>query len=249
MKDFYELDRDIFEHCIEYDEMQCFPKGIKDARIRNNLAMLVENQYSDIWKIMPFNGVEKLEKKYMGASKNIDYPDIIYAAGNLDTLANTDYPIVKGSNLLIISKRFLDVLLAIKQFDFTAIPVTIYDGLETDPFLKNGELKSFVKRRTDFLYIKLLNLIAIDRENSEYHSGKHRISRYGISKLSLIIPDDGLDPIFRMRQCPEPVLITKEACKTAKKQGIKGVRLFGFPDAFSDNIEDFFHDYYKDNEE
>jgi hypothetical protein len=83
-----------------------------------------------------------------------------------------------------------------------------------------------------------------------YRSRKHsQPDRYTFEKLSLLIPDNGLAPIFRLRQFSEPILITKEACKEAKKQGIKGLRLFNFPAWSSDGIEDFFKDYYKDDEE
>jgi hypothetical protein len=251
MKDFYELKREDFWHLKEYHEILFFRKRheIKDKRVRDNLDEFIENESYDIWKIIPFTGSEKLEKDYTNTNTDIEYPDVIYAAGNLDTLADTDCPIVKNSNLLIISKRFLDALHSVKQFDFTAVPVTVYDACEKEPFLENGELKSFVERRTDFLYIKLLNFIAIDQENSVYRSGKRGRSSFGFEKLALVIPDDGLDPIFRLRKFPNTVLINKEACKIAKKQGIKGVRLWSFPDAFSDHIYDYFTDYYVDDED
>ncbi|GHU52044.1 hypothetical protein FACS189496_1510 [Bacilli bacterium] len=251
MKDYYELGRDNFWHLKEYHEILFFRKRheIKDRRVRDNLEEFIENESYDIWKIIPFKSIEKLETDYNNMNTDTKYPDLIYAAGNMNTLAETDYPIVKNSNLLIISKGFLDALLPVKQFEFIAVPVTVYDATEKEPFLENGELTSLVERRTDFLYIKLLNFINIDRENSVFRSGKHPQDNFDFKKLSLQIPEDGLDPIFRLRQFPNPVLINKEACKAAKKQGIKGVCLFGFPDPFTDNIEDFFHDYYKDDEE
>jgi hypothetical protein len=153
-------------------------------------------------------------------------PEVLYAEGILEALEYTDYPIQSKQHLLIISKRLLELLLTIKPFAYQATPMVIVDSAAPiDRYLPSGEVKPGIKTNTDYVWVKLLRNVPLDREKSIYHQkmreGKEFISR--IKKLVLIEPEDGLDPIFRVKERPSALFITKEAREQLEQQGIQGI--------------------------
>jgi hypothetical protein len=156
-------------------------------------------------------------------------PQVIYAEGVLEALEHTDIPITRGSQLLVISKRLLDLLLTIKPFDYRAIPLVIVDDTEREiQFLPSGEVRPGVKTNTNYVLVKLLRHVPMDREKSIYRQkifeGKESIS--GISKLELIEPEDGLDPIFRVKETSSSLFVTEEAQIKMEQHGIQGIAYY-----------------------
>jgi hypothetical protein len=156
-------------------------------------------------------------------------PQVIYAEGKLKALEDTDIPITSGSQLLVISKGLLELLLTIKPFAYRAIPLVIVDDIirkrNEEKYLPSGEVKPGVKTNTNYVLVKLLRHVLMDREKSIYRQkiieGEEFIS--GISKLELIEPEDGLDPIFRVKERPATLLATEEAKEQMEQHGIKGI--------------------------
>jgi hypothetical protein len=156
-------------------------------------------------------------------------PQVIYAEGVLEALEHTDIPITKGSQLLVISKGLLELLLTIKPFAYRAIPLVIVDDAERgEKFLSSGEVCPGVKTNTNYVLVKLLRHVPMDREKSIYRQcmigGGEFIS--GIKKLELIEPEDGLDPIFRVKEISSSLFVTEEARIKMEQQRIQGIAYY-----------------------
>jgi hypothetical protein len=155
-------------------------------------------------------------------------PQVIYAEGKLKALEDTDLPITSGSQLLVISKGLLELLLTIKPFAYRAIPLVIVDDIirkrNEEKYLPSGEVKPGVKTNTNYVLVKLLRHVPMDREKSIYSQcmigAREFIS--GIEPLVLLEPQDGLDPLFRVKERSETLFVTKEARIKMEQQGIKG---------------------------
>jgi hypothetical protein len=153
-------------------------------------------------------------------------PEVIYAEGNLESLEDTDLPIVQSCQcFLVISKRLLDLLLTIKSFVYRETPLVIVDDTEREKFLPSGEVRPGVKTNTNYVLVKLLRHVPLDREKSIYRQcmigAREFIS--GIKPLVLLEPEDGLDPIFRVKERPETLFATEEAREQMEQQGIQGI--------------------------
>jgi hypothetical protein len=154
-------------------------------------------------------------------------PEVIYAEGLLEDLEHTDLPVVRGSpSYLVITRRLLELLLAIKPFAYRATPLVIVDVTERgEKFLPSGEVRPGVKTNTNYVLVKLLRHGPLDREKSIYSQkmigGEEFIS--GIEPLVLLEPQDGLDPLFRVKERPATLFATEEAREQMEQQGIQGI--------------------------
>jgi hypothetical protein len=102
-----------------------------------------------------------------------------------------------------------------------------------EPFLPGTVLKDHVRRSTDYIYLKFKQFVMADKElSNSKQDWRSRKEDYAV-----IEPDDGLDPIFRIRQLPEQLFISEAAHKAidefnVKQENkdlgikIKGIRLF-----------------------
>jgi hypothetical protein len=158
-------------------------------------------------------------------------PEVIYAEGNLEALEYTDLPILKKNpSLLVISKRLLELLLTIKPFAYRATPLVIINDIaqREEKYLPSGEVNPGVKTNTDYVLVKLLQHVPMDREKSIYSQsmigGRELIS--GIEPLVLLEPQDGLDPIFRVKERSATLFATEEARIKMEQQGIQGIAYY-----------------------
>jgi hypothetical protein len=172
------------------------------------------------------NGIKLLRDNL--SEETLLNPEIIYAEGNLEALEYTDYPILKTNPLsLVISKRLLELLLTIKPFAYRVTPLVIINDIaqREEKYLPSGEVKPGVKTNTDYVLVKLLRHVPMDREKSIYrqsmYEGKEFIS--WIEPLELLEPEDGLDPIFRVKEIPESLFVTKEAREQMEQHEIQGI--------------------------
>ncbi|GHU77145.1 hypothetical protein FACS189461_5400 [Spirochaetia bacterium] len=184
---------------------------------------------------IPLNADDAHDLKYDSFKAEITlttYPEVLYFKGDLTALRTMDYPIIEGDfTVLVVSKRLLALLTAIKPFAYKAIPVIIYDAAYTDypftgnPFLQNFASKGDVPINTDFVFIKLLRHFSMDKDNSvftlEPFMGKELFT--GIKKLEVLEPEDGLDPLFRIKEKCINLFITDDARQEIERQGINGV--------------------------
>jgi hypothetical protein len=183
------------------------------------LPALEEYEHFDI-RLIPFEGSEKIKADCESKKYRIDYPPELVFSGNFETLINTDYPIVDGYQLPVISKRFLKLLESVKPFEYDAIPVTIFDAFAKD--------KDNVKQTSDYVYLKIKQFILADKDNS----GKEFPSEY-CSDFEIFEPEEGLDPIFRVCQCPGRLFVSQavrdaiDAYNRKNELRICGLRLYG----------------------
>jgi hypothetical protein len=85
------------------------------------------------------------------------------------------------------------VLESLKPFACQSVPVTIFDFLAEDPFRTGGELRDGVKRNTDYVYLQIFQAILIE---------KSRSCSDICHDFEIDLPEEELDPIFRLRQPP-----------------------------------------------
>ena len=108
MDGFYELESDKF-HLNEYHEYYFFTKkvhGLQDNYIRR----LEEYEHFDM-RLCPFDGSDKIKKDAESEKSHIIYPEQLYFYGDFhkSKIERTDYPIIDGYQLLVISKKpFID---------------------------------------------------------------------------------------------------------------------------------------------
>jgi hypothetical protein len=172
-----------------------------------------------------FENRETLMRDNLG-EKTLINPEVIYAEGNLESLEDTDLPIVRSCHsFLVISRRLLDLLLTIKSFAYRATPLVIVDDTEREQFLPSGEVRPGVKTNTNYVLVKLLRHVPLDREKSIYSQcmiGEREFIS-GIKPLVLLEPEDGLDPIFRVKERPATRFVTEEARIKMEQHGIQGM--------------------------
>jgi hypothetical protein len=138
-----------------------------------------------------------------------------------------------------MSKRLLTVLCSVGDFTYTAIPITVYDGTEKYPFLADGTFVESIAHNTDYVRITGLPKIPFDREMSEFSMNKTSQDKKQLYfyTLSLIEPEEGLPPIFQVRESSEMVFVTKEAAIAMKARGIARLRLYDYNRADYYDIE------------
>jgi hypothetical protein len=226
MSKFYELQIEEYLHLNEYHEYYFFTKN--DHRWYE-IARLEEYEHFDI-RLLPFEGSEQIKVDSGSDKYRMQYPPQLFFSGNFETVERIDYPVVDGYQLPVISRKFLNLLESVKPFYYDTIPVTIFDAFAKDPFLTSMALKENVKRTTEYVYLKIKQFVMLDKDNSDKNAGR---SKY-FYHLEVFEPDEGLDPIFRIRQCPSRIFITeairdaieKLKIKKQEENKIRGIRLY-----------------------
>ena len=153
----------------------------------------------------------------------IDSIDSIRTQGVHMQIEGLDY-ILSNPNLPIMSKRMLSVLESVKDFPHQTIPVTIEDTvLVTD---EDGKSRPSGKVNTDYVAVQLLEQLDIfDREKSVYKPSVLNPDRVGrIRKLVLKVPEEGLPPIFRIKDNRTYLYVSPEAKTALEEAGITGIR-------------------------
>jgi hypothetical protein len=228
MNGFYELIPDVF-HLNEYHEYYFFTKihGLRDNQIRQ----LEEYEHFDM-RLYPFIGSEDIKKDAESNKYHMIYPEYMYFTGDFynSKIERTDYPIIDGYQLLVLNKKLMAVIDSIRQFKRDIVQTIIFDFLEENPFIENNILKKGVKQTADYVYLKLFQFVMIDKENTHHYIGN--TNHQWNSDISIIRPEEGLDPIFRIRQLPERVFITEDTYNAIEdynkktEDKIKGIKIY-----------------------
>jgi hypothetical protein len=143
------------------------------------------------------------------------YPVTIYASGRLDALQYTGLPVVRsGGGYLVMSKRMLELLLAIKPFARRATPVIIADDTEREKFYPDRKLMPGVRANTDYVLVKPLRHYRLDREKWQENK----------KKLALLTDDEVIDPVFKVAEACSSCFITAQARSLLEREGIKGIK-------------------------
>ena len=240
MNNFYELLSDE-SHLNEYHEYFFFKKinGLKDDQIRQ----LQEYEHFDI-RLLPFEGSDKIKRDAESEKYYINYPDRLYFSGDFheSKLERTDYPIIDGYQLPVISKKLLSVIDSVKPFKRDIVPAVIFDFQEKNPFNENNELRYGVKQTSDYVYLKLFQFVTIDKVKTKIDKDSKFFWNFNIET-----PDEGLDPIFRIRQFPERVFITEDVFHAINENNIKkeskkieGIRLYDGGNYYNKSTDNVF---------
>jgi hypothetical protein len=232
MNSFYELLSDE-SHLNEYHEYFFFNKinGLKDNQIRQ----LQEYEHFDI-RLLPFEGSGQIKMDAESEKDKMKYPDCLYFSGDFHNskLERTDYPIVDNYQLLVISKKLLAIIDSVKPFKRDIIPTVIFDFLEKKPFNEKNEIRNNIKQTSDYVYIKLFQFVTIDKENTSQYD---KNTKYKWD-FNITMQEEGLEPIFRIRQLPGRVFITENVYKAIEENNIKnenkieGIKLYNGSDYF-----------------
>jgi hypothetical protein len=225
MNGFYELISDV-SHLNEYHEYYFFTKkihGLSD----NQIMRLEEYEHFDM-RLYPFIGSEEIKKDAESNKYHMIYPEYMYFTGDFHNskIERTDYPIIDGYQLLVLSKKLMAVIDSVKKFKRDIIPTIIFNFLEENPFIENNILKNNIKQTSDYIYLKLFQFVMIDKVNASHFNRKYKWD------FNIIKPEEDIDPIFRIRQLPERVFITEDAYNAIEdynkktEDKIKGIKLY-----------------------
>ena len=134
-----------------------------------------------------------------------------------------DY-ILSNPKLPVMSKRMLSVLESVRDFPHQTIPVRIKDTVLITG--ADGKFQSSGKVNTDYVAVQLLEQLDIlDRDKSIYKPSVINPDNIGhIKKLVLKVPEEGLPPIFRIRDNRTYLYVSPEAKAALEEAGITGIR-------------------------
>ncbi|PTA66388.1 hypothetical protein [Deinococcus arcticus] len=170
-------------------------------------------------------------------------PEPIIMSASFGTVGYTHYP-SNDQQWPIMSRRMLDLLLAVRAFPHVAIPLAIID-----PILRRDEpdpSEDFVERRLetadrDYVIVHLTeHLDILDEERSEMRRSRAIEGLVTISEYALHVPADGLPPFFRLSIQPTQLFISADARQALAAAGMAGpvyLPLVGYQNGTGDETD------------
>lgn len=175
----------------------------KAYKIKRNLDHVRANQDYDTWQVFQ-NRKEKFNDLFWRFESIEELPPHRFE-GKLKRLEWLDYP---RDMLLypIISKKMLQTLFAVEQFQNETIPLKIYDW-------KSKEITN------NFVFLHLLECIdVLDEEKTEFYEASGRVSQAALKE-----PKGGYPPLFRVKDTGLTWFVSAEAKEALEAADIKGV--------------------------
>ena len=130
----------------------------------------------------------------------------------------TDYPYIK-ENWPIMSRKMLDILLAVGDFPHQVIPVVMRNVFDDPP----------IEEFHNFVAVQLLeHLDAFDWDKSVYTLKKGRSGityASSVKKLVLREPEGGFPPLFRIDQVETRLFVSRNAKIALEAANIQGIDL------------------------
>lgn len=193
-----------------------------------NIAYIIfhKNEKSDtefVSYLVPFDGSKDIIAFIKPRARKI--PNKIYFQANFRLLNRTDFP-NNDVKWPIISKKMYNTLLSCGNFPHKIYPIIMVD--DTVPWEertdKNGILREDIIN-TDYVAIQITEFTDVfDYENSKYTESGIFPGKVGIvEKLVLKIPENGLPPLFLLKEKSTSILVSKEAKEILEKEGIRGI--------------------------
>ncbi|MBX3161337.1 MAG: hypothetical protein KF773_35570 [Deltaproteobacteria bacterium] len=167
---------------------------------------------------------------YFQSTRPLTVPAAIYFAANFETLKTIDFPLVNVS-WPVMSKRMLESLRSVGEFEHRAVPVIMLDDTVDEKFDADGQPRPGV---ANFNYVAVQltkHLDAFDWARSEYTRAEFAPD-YVWSTKRLVLEDVPLPPLFRLVAYERPLFVSAEGRAALEKAGIKGVQYFDSQDAF-----------------
>ena len=179
----------------------------KAYKLGRSLNHLRSNEDCDVWQVG-----KKLEEKidlFWNLEPIEKFPSYKFEGKLEKRLSWLDYP-AAYFNYPIVSKKMVNILLLVGQFQHQTIPLEIYDW-------KSEE------KTDDFVFLHLLECIdAIDFDKSIYYG--EDIAPEDIQQFALKEPEKGYPPLFRVKGDEFWWFISTEAKEALEAANIKGVR-------------------------
>lgn len=177
----------------------------KAYKLGRNVDHLRSNEDCDVWQVG-----KKLEEKidlFWNLEPIEEFPSYRFEGKLKKRLSWLDYP-AAYFNYPIVSKKMVDILLSVGNFQYQEIPLEIHDYQSEE--------------KTDgFVFLHLLECIdALDKENSLYYD-ELQISP---SQAALKEPLGGYPPLFKVKGDEFYWFISAEAKEAFLSADIKGVR-------------------------
>lgn len=171
-------------------------------------------------RLIKFPGWENVVR--LASTKEYSLPDKIAFSANLRTLKSIDFP-YNDVNWPIISKKMLDVLVAVRNFPHRAIPIVMLDDVVT--FDEQGDAQHSGDENHEFVAVQLLeHAKVIDLERSVYEVDEEFPGRVdNVEKLVLKEPQEGFSPLFRLAEYPVPLLTSPSARLALEEADIQGL--------------------------
>ena len=185
-------------------------------------------EYKEQWGVVDAKPSGELAKKdsfnmVFYDPEPIDSFEEIRMHGFLSDFEGIDY-LYTEPKLPVMSKRMLSVLESIGDFPHQIIPVIIEDTQSMAG--ADGQFRRTGKVNTDYTAVQLLEQLDIfDREKSLYEPNFLNPNKVGrVEKLVLKVPEEGLPPIFRIKDKPTYLYVSPEAKIALEEAGITGIR-------------------------
>lgn len=188
--------------------------------------------------LIEFDGFEYATFRRPG----IDYqreqgaPEVIEFVGNLENAARLDHLFTAPHDLMLLSRRMVRVLEAVRPFRHRLIPTVIYaeriQHLVRDRYTRRRTWYPVTEpalKNEDFVILQLLDETdCLDRERTLVEgvpflrSGESRLGKEEASPLELRPPAGGFPPVFAV---PELTFycFTEEARQACDTAGLKGL--------------------------
>ena len=189
----------------------------KAYKLNHNLDHIKANQDYDVWHEIK-DTKEKFDEKFLRLEPFDELPPHKFI-GKIEKRLNwLDFPHEKFG-YPIVSKKMVNTLLSVGNFNHEVKPLTIYDWKSKD------------KTTDDFVFLHLLEWKdIIDRENCICYPETGRISEYALKE-----PRGGYPPLFLVKDAGLKWFVSDKAKETLEILEIKGVHFVPliYPDSES----------------
>ncbi|WP_028973390.1 hypothetical protein [Spirochaeta cellobiosiphila] len=197
----------------------------KIYELRWNADHLVDIEY-DIFH-MPFEN-DILTNVYLFGGKRFSLPDKFLFSGDFDSVGEFDY-ITNDLRIPILSKRMIDILNSLGDFEHELIPCEIFDfSIPHEKVFEDRSkwlFKPSIELNKDYYALRpLCDFVEMDYEKSEYETlSRNPKKMAAITKLVLKEVEGGLPPLFRIKEKSSSILVTESVKVELEAAGLRGL--------------------------
>ncbi|WP_028973393.1 hypothetical protein [Spirochaeta cellobiosiphila] len=190
-----------------------------------NIDHLVDIEY-DIFH-MPFEN-DVLTNAHFFGGKEFLLPDKYLFSGDFDSVGTFDY-ITNDLRIPIFSKRMIDLLTSLGDFEHELIPCEIFDfSIPHEKVFEDRSkwlFKPSIELNKDYFALRPLgNYLEMDYEKSEYEMLSRLPGEMGaVTNLVVKEPVGGLPPIFQIEEKGGTLLVPESVKAELEAAGLKGL--------------------------
>ncbi|WP_028973391.1 hypothetical protein [Spirochaeta cellobiosiphila] len=190
-----------------------------------NIDHLVDIEY-DIFH-MPFEN-DVLTSAYFFGGKEFSIPDKFLFSGDFDSVGTFDF-ITNDLRLPIFSKKMIDLLTSLGDFEHELIPCEIFDfSLPHEKVFEDRSkwlFKPSIELNKDYYALRPLgDFLEMDYEKSEYETLSRLPGEMGaVTNLVVKQTGGGLPPLFRIKEKFSQILVPESVKAELEAAGLKGL--------------------------